>query len=120
MHVFFQYVQPSDSSKNSPVAIEDPWSYNFVNFKELRSAFQEDISNFIHATHPPLICSEEEGEEGEEGRKENLAMEMAGEIALQMDGWIDGNSWKHWGGVSGPHQSPAIIPITSSTQTRGH
>lgn len=41
-------------------------------------------------------------------------MEMAGEIALQMDGWIDGNTRKHWGGVSGPHQSPAIVPVTSS------
>lgn len=61
-----------------------------------------------------MVCKEERKERRKEGRKEKVAMEMAGEIALQMDGWIDGNTRKHWGGVSGPHRSPAIVPVTSS------
>lgn len=65
------------------------------------------------------VCVEADGVQGrkegkKKGRKEKVAMEMAGEIALQMDGWIDGNTRKHWGGVSGPHRSPAIVPVTSS------
>jgi len=57
----------------------------------------------------------------EERKEGKVAVEMAQEIVLQMDGWIDGNTWKHWGGVSGPYQSTAIVPVMSShSDKRSH
>uniref|UniRef100_A0A8B9CT13 Uncharacterized protein n=1 Tax=Anser brachyrhynchus TaxID=132585 RepID=A0A8B9CT13_9AVES len=56
--IYFLSVHPSECSWDSPAATRGPWNYNFVNFKRLSSAFQENISNFIQAIHPPLICNE--------------------------------------------------------------